>query len=158
MSDFEFDFSEFQEFADHFDDMLNDKNFLLDVANELGNGMLSSLKANTPVGQYDGTVFFVQGGKLFKFMPKNARKKVGGTLARSWFLTPAIQLGNEILVEATNNIYYGPFVNYGHRTADHKGWVEGQFFVEASMDEVEANLDPILMNRFLNYLRRFGVS
>jgi len=158
MSDFEFDFTEFKEFADHFDDMLNDKNFLLDVANELGNGMLGALKNNTPVGQYDGAVFFVRGGKLMKFEPKEAVKKSGGHLARSWFLSPAIQMGDEILVEATNNVEYGPYVNNGHRTADHSGWVEGQFFVEASMDEVEANLDPILMNRFLNYLRRFGVS
>lgn len=155
--DFDFDFSEFEEFAEHFDSMLSDENFLLDTANEIGNGMLSSLKLNTPVGQYDDTIFFVRGGKLLKFTDtKNSR--TGGNLARNWFLKSAQKLGSAYTVEAYNNTEYGPYVNDGHRKADHSGWVEGQFFVEAAMEEVEYNVDPILKARFLDYLKRFGVS
>lgn len=155
----EFDFSEFKEFAENFDRVLNQEETFMDSAmQEVGHGFVNALKLNTPVGQYDNTVFFVKNGKLMKFDKGAGRGRVGGYLRYNWFSDPVSKQGNTYVIEAYNNAYYAGWVNDGHRTADHKGWVEGQFFVEAALEEVEANLDPILYTRFLAFLERLGVG
>ncbi|MGL6220558.1 MAG: HK97 gp10 family phage protein, partial [Lacrimispora sphenoides] len=35
--------------------------------------------------------------------------------------------GDSYVVEIVNPVEYASYVEYGHRTANHKGWVSGQF-------------------------------
>ncbi len=155
---FEFEFDEFSKYVENLSKNIKnmDQTFLADIANELGAGLIRSLKELTPVGQYDGTVFFVRGGKLMKFKPKGARGRVGGYLAQSWFFDPARPGGMTVTFEAYNTAYYAQWVNDGHRNATGTGWVEGQFFVEDALDDVSRNMDAIIENRFLAYLERLG--
>ena len=154
----EFDFSEFKEFAENFDRVLNQEETFMDSAmQEVQHEFVNTLKSNTPVGQYDNTVFFVRNGKLMKFAG-SPKGRSGGLLRRSWSPGSIVKQGETYLIEAFNNTEYAAWVNDGHRTADHKGWVEGQFFVEAALEEVEAKLDPILYTRFLAFLERLGVG
>ena len=60
-----------------------------------------------------------------------------GTLRRSW--QPKKVSNLERLVY--NNIHYGPYVNYGHRTRGGKSFVEGVYMLEKSVKEIESELD-----------------
>lgn len=131
-----FDFEEIKDFADHLSAVrFSSDEFKLSAAKTIGAMMSASLKSLTPVGQY------LEGSG-----------KQGGTLRRGWFQCPAVLQGLDVIVEAQNNTYYGPYVNYGHRTRGGKGWVEGQFFVEKALADIDSNVDPILEARYMAYL------
>ena len=156
MSD-EFNFDEFLEFANKFHKTLQEEEFIYDVMNMLGNIMIREVKMKTPVGQYDNTVFFVSGGKLLVFEGKqNAR--VGGELRRNWVLHSVESTGDGYVVSISNNTEYASFVENGHRKADGTGWVEGQFFMKITMDEIMEQLPKIVGPAYEDYLRRFGFS
>ena len=72
-----FYYDEFLAFANQFHKSLQEENFILDVLNKLGNIMLTTAKENTPVGQYDGTVFFTgyssTGGRFIGHLREQAQ-------------------------------------------------------------------------------------
>lgn len=53
-----------------------------------------------------------------------------------------------------NNTIYGIYVNYGHRTRNG-GWVEGQFFVEKSMEMTERSVKKIVRESLIKPLERY---
>lgn len=161
MSDDLFDYSEFLEFANKFHHSLQGQNFIIDVMNKLGNVMLRNVKANTPVGQYDGTVFFTgqgAGGRYIAAFEGPGTTKQGGTLRRNWELVSAEKKGDTYEVGIRNNTEYASWVEHGHRKSDHSGWVEGQFFVRITMEELESQLPKIVGPLYRDYLKSFGFS
>jgi hypothetical protein len=66
---------------------------------------------------------------------------VGGTLRKGWHVTPTQPVGSGIQKGLENNVYYGPYVNDGHRivskTGETVGYVEGQHFLERADNVVE---------------------
>ena len=50
-----------------------------------------------------------------------------------------------------NPVEYASYVEYGHRTANHQGWVPGQFCLTISEKEIE-NLTPKLLESRVNKL------
>lgn len=158
---FEFDFSEFEAFADNFQKQLKNEALLMDVFNKLGNVALRDLKANTPTGQYDGTVFFVGnlkagGKKIFAFEPDAPRVRQGGELKRNWKFDGVTKSGDGWVIALSNNTEYASWVEKGHRKADHSGWVEGQFFMELTMEDVIGQVPTIVGPGWKEYLRSFG--
>lgn len=153
MSDFHFE--EFLNFANQFHKTLQEENFIIDVMNQLGNIMIYEVKQRTPVGQYDGSVFFVSDGKLLIFDGGNTTRK-GGELRRNWSLDGVQKIGNEFVVTISNNTEYAPFVEHGHRKANGKGWVEGQFFLKLTMEDVKEQLPKIVGPAYEEYLKGFG--
>lgn len=141
-----FDCSEFRKFAQglKLDQRFIDnklETFILMMAQRA----LDKIKEKTPVGVYDGHVRFVtKDGKEVDFNTNTS--KVGGNLRRNWRLGSLAKKGNSYVVEIYNNTEYASYVNNGHRTPNHKGWVEGQFFVELAMEEIEKEL-PIFMQK-----------
>ncbi|WP_039237542.1 HK97 gp10 family phage protein [Clostridium sp. K25] len=77
-----------------------------------------------------------------------------GHLRRNWQVGNVEKRGNAYVVEIFNNIEYASFVNNGHRTRDHKGWVEGRFMVEISLDEIERQLPKFLEKKQLELLNQ----
>lgn len=55
--------------------------------------------------------------------------KVGGTLKSNWNISPAVRSGDVYEGSIFNPIHYGPYVEYGHRTSNHKRWIPGQYFL-----------------------------
>lgn len=156
MSSADFDFSDFLNFAQNFHKTLQEEQFVLDVMNRLGNLLIREVKLKTPVGQYDGTVFFATtSGKLAVF--EGGAKKQGGALRRNWELVGASKQGNSYIVELANNTEYASYVENGHRTI-RGGWVEGQFFLKITMAEIESQLPSIVGPMYRKYLESFGVS
>lgn len=158
MSDADFEFDEFLAFANNFNKTLQEENFIIDVMNMLGNVMIREVKMRTPVGQYDNSVFFVSNGKLLVFEADGGTTRQGGELRRNWVLDGVSATGDGYIVTISNNTEYGPWVENGHRTADHSGWVEGQFFLKITMDQIMDQLPKIVGPAYKAYLERFGFS
>lgn len=153
-----FFFDEFLDFANNFHKTIQEETFVIDVMNKLGNIMIREVKAKTPVGQYDNTVFFVRGGKLLVFEADGGSGRVGGNLRRNWVLEGCEKQGDAYVVTISNNTEYAIYVENGHRTADHSGWVEGQFFLKITMEEIMDKLPSIVGPAYKEYLMKFGLS
>lgn len=60
-----------------------------------------------------------------------------GTLRRSWQPKKVSNLERIVF----NNVKYGPFVEYGHRTRGGKSFIDGVYMLEKSVKEIESELD-----------------
>lgn len=129
--------------------------FIEECAKELAARLLSKVIKRTPVGQY----------------PKKSGKK-GGTLRRGWTSdsheqaasggkTTAAQYASSLQIQHTGNVFkveiinpveYAAYVEYGHRTPNHKGWVTGRFMLTISEQEIEAIAPKVLETKLKKFL------
>lgn len=122
--------------------------FCEDCAKELAARLLAKVIKRTPVGVY------------VKSSGKN-----GGTLRRGWtagkrsgaksYVSSLIveKSGDTYKIEIINPVEYAPYVEFGHRTANHKGWVKGHFMLTISEQELERAMPKILENKLK---KKFG--
>lgn len=122
--------------------------FLTSCAKELAARLLAKVIKRTPVGQY----------------PKGSGK-TGGTLRRGWTAgqnsnanayansLKVNKVGNDFVIEIINPVEYASYVEFGHRTRNHKGWVEGHFMLTISEEEIRKSAPRILENKLKNYLK-----
>ena len=122
--------------------------FLTSCAKELAARLLAKVIKRTPVGQY----------------PKGSGK-TGGTLRRGWTANQAAnarvyansmsvnKVGNDYVIEIINPVEYASYVEFGHRTRNHKGWVEGHFMLTISEEEIRKSAPRILENKLKDYLK-----
>lgn len=101
--------------------------FCRDAAKELAARLLAKVIKRTPVGDYP---------------PESGL--MGGTLRRGWTAEQITKIGNMYQIEIINPVHYASYVEYGHRTRDHKGWVEGKFMLTISEQELDAQAPAIL--------------
>ncbi|WP_102274091.1 HK97 gp10 family phage protein [Cytobacillus massiliigabonensis] len=135
--------------------------FCEDVAKELAARLLAKVIKRTPVGEY----------------PNSSGKK-GGTLRRGWtakthaeaaaatsnknakayaHALPVTKTGNTFQIEIINPVNYAPYVEYGHRTRNHKGWVRGRFMLTISEDELRSQAQQIVNRKVTEFIRKcFG--
>lgn len=52
--------------------------------------------------------------------------------------------GNIYIIEIINPVEYASYVESGHRTRNHKGWVEGRFMLRISEDELRQSAPKII--------------
>lgn len=123
--------------------------FLESCAKELAARLLSKVIKRTPVGQYPA-----ESGKT------------GGTLRRGWTgqksnaadYANSLQvqkLGNNYVIDIINPVEYASYVEFGHRTRNHQGWVEGQFMLTISENEIRNTAPAILKKKLEKYLKGF---
>ena len=129
---------------------------------EMAARTLAKIIAITPVGEYP---------------PETG--KVGGTLKRGWtagkdtdaftFImdnTDVIKKGNTYTIVISNNVFYAPFVEYGHRQNVGqfvpaigkrlvKPFVEGQFMMTKSIDEMQDELPALLEKKLNDFLGEY---
>ena len=122
--------------------------FLTSCAKELAARLLAKVIKRTPVGQY----------------PKGSGK-TGGTLRRGWTAGQSSnatayansltvnKVGNDYVIEIINPVEYASYVEFGHRTRNHKGWVEGHFMLTISEDEIRKSAPKILEKKLEKYLK-----
>lgn len=120
--------------------------FLQSCAKELAARLLAKVVKRTPVGDY----------------PKESGMK-GGTLRRGWTGQKrssasqyadslAIQhVGDNYVIDIVNPVEYASYVEYGHRTANHKRWVKGQFMMTISEQELEQISPKVLEQKIKKY-------
>lgn len=132
---------------------------------EIAARALAKIITNTPVGDY----------------PKGSGK-MGGTLRRGWttgkidvpkdeecniadaFVYIAndidvIKKGRTYIIILSNPVNYASYVEYGHRTREKKdgtrGWVDGQFFMKISEDEMQDELPALLEKKLNDFLGEY---
>lgn len=122
--------------------------FLESCAKELAARLLSKVIKRTPVGQY----------------PEGSGK-TGGTLRRGWTANQGgnaasyanslrvTKQGNDYVIEIINPVEYASYVEFGHRTRDHQGWVEGKFFLTISEDEIRRSAPQVLQRKLDKFLK-----
>lgn len=65
--------------------------------------------------------------------------------AKEWAEKLNIKFQNgAYVIDVINPVEYASYVESGHRTADHKGWVNGQFFLKLSEEEIQGKADRII--------------
>lgn len=89
----------------------------------------------------------------------------GGTLRRGWTgekkqstakyaqNLSVKRKGNTYVIDIVNPVEYASYVEYGHRTRNHKGWVKGKFMMTISVQEVEQMTPQILEKRLNKMLK-----
>ena len=142
----------------------------IDVSYELAKRLLAKVKRRTPVGVYGTKTvefnaklkaknvhFFTKGGREVSFATRERTKHVkfvansgltGGTLRRNWDVTTVKRQGYSYKIDVFNDTEYAIYVEFGHRTANHKGWVPGKFMLTISEKEIQ-DLAPKLVQRKL---------
>jgi Bacteriophage protein of unknown function (DUF646). len=76
-----------------------------------------------------------------------------GWLREGWFIGGTHKNGNVYEIEVYNNTEYAPYVEYGHRTANHSGWVSGRFMMTISEKELQRDADRIVQQKLERLLR-----
>lgn len=115
-------------------------------AKELAARLLRMVVKRTPVGQY----------------PESSGKS-GGTLRRGWTgekrasaqsyaeSLKVNHFGDTYVIEIVNPVEYASYVEYGHRTANHNGWVKGHFMMSISKQELERIAPRVLEKKIQQY-------
>ncbi|NLY47186.1 MAG: HK97 gp10 family phage protein [Tissierella sp.] len=142
-----------------------------DTVKEIAARTLAKIIALTPIGEYGKkTVEFIayagtDDEKEVKFEAKS--NKVGGTLRRGWtankdidpysFImanSEVIKKGRTYTLIISNNVFYAPHVEFGHKTING-GFVDGQFMMTISMDEMQDELPALLEKKFNGFLGEY---
>lgn len=128
------DVSELRRFGDRIQNVDIDL-FCRKVAKEVASRLLRKVVKKTPVGVY--------------------KDKVGGNLRRGWSIDETVtKEGTVYKISVVNPVEYASYVEYGHRTANHRGWVEGQFFLTISEREIQSLTPNLVKKRIEEELRR----
>ena len=65
--------------------------------------------------------------------------------------------GNTYILNVINPVYYASYVEYGHRTSNGAGWVEGKFTLTVAEAELNAATDAILAKKLRKFMKEvFG--
>ena len=137
-----------QEFQKELNKLQDPDKFVESCAKELAARLLAKVIKRTPVGEYP-----------------NGSGKSGGTLRRGWTgqkrasaenyaesLT-VHHFGDTYVIEIVNPVEYASYVEYGHRTANHKGWVKGHFMMTISEQELASIAPKVLEAKIKKYLK-----
>ena len=116
--------------------------FLQACCKELAARLLAKVIKRTPVGE-----------------------KNGGTLRRGWTAgknqnaaqyansLEITHVGNKYHIDIINPVEYASYVEYGHRTVNHRGWVEGHFMLTISEAELNSMSDAILQKKLNKFIK-----
>lgn len=123
--------------------------FYQQCAKELAARLLALVIKRTPVGER-------KGGTLRRgWTSKTAESAANGTGkgAKAWAQSLKItHNGKDYMIEIVNPVKYASYVEYGHRTADHKGWVPGRFMMTVSAQELEQKAPQIIERKLLKFM------
>lgn len=104
-----------------------------DIAKELALRLLTKTKQRTPVGVY--------------------KDRTGGTLRRNWDVTQVKRSGYSYSIEVYNDTEYAIYVEFGHRTRNHQGWVPGRFMLTISEKEIDSIAPKVIQKKLEAKLR-----
>ena len=162
------DYSELQKLKEQIEqagDPAQVDQFFESCVKELAARLLAKVIKRTPVGQYPA-----------------GSGKVGGTLRRGWTTESTgdsahdtqqamynnlfggsgkvskssmtvNKVGTDYVIEVINPVEYASYVEFGHRTRDHAGWVEGRFMLTISEKEIRDSAPNILQKKLEKYLK-----
>ena len=144
-----FNFQDFEKIKNNLEKLNQEQvDLFIDAcAKELAARLLAKVIKRTPVGDY----------------PNSSGKK-GGTLRRGWTggknssaVAYADSLtihyfGDAYVIEIINPVEYASYVEFGHRTANHKGWVNGRFMLTISEQEIQQAAPAIIEKKLMKQM------
>lgn len=131
-----FNYKEFNELKKQIEQLDNKKTeFIEACAKELAARLLRVASNKTPTGIYP-----------------SGSGKVGGTLRRGWTVGNIQHIGDMYKIEIVNPVEYASYVEYGHRTRNHKDWVEGKFMMTIAEQEIQTIAPRILEKKLKKML------
>lgn len=144
-----FNFQDFEKIKNNLEKLNQEQvDLFIDAcAKELAARLLAKVIKRTPVGDY----------------PNSSGKK-GGTLRRGWTggkNSSAVayadsltihHFGDAYVIEIINPVEYASYVEFGHRTADHKGWVNGRFMLTISEQEIQQAAPAIIEKKLMKQM------
>lgn len=135
------------------------KEFFEACAKELAARLLAKVIKRTPVGEYPDKTGIIGGTLRRGWTAKSQREAelsaaFGGDLAVKRFVEESIitKIGNAYQIEIINPVEYVSYVEFGHRTRNHEGWVPGRFMLTISEQELDAQAPKILEKKLIKYL------
>lgn len=75
-----------------------------------------------------------------------------GNLRRNWQTSELTYSDKEYKITIYNATEYAVYVEYGHRTRNHKGWVEGRFMITKSELLLGSQVEKIIETRLKTFL------
>ena len=148
MSDSKIDCKQLEQLRDSLEAMArNSDDFFEDASREIAARLLAKVIKRTPVGTY----------------PSNSGK-VGGTLRRGWTAgtnqaatsyadsLTVHHFGDTYVIEIINPVEYASYFEFGHRTANGTGWVEGKYMLTLSEQEIRQSAPGILEAKLKKWL------
>lgn len=144
-----FNFQDFEKIKNNLEKLNQEQvDLFIDAcAKELAARLLAKVIKKTPVGDY----------------PNSSGKK-GGTLRRGWTggkNSSAVayadsltihHFGDAYVIEIINPVEYASYVEFGHRTANHKGWVNGRFMLTISEQEIQQAAPAIIEKKLMKQM------
>lgn len=129
--------------------------FIDACAKELAARLLAKVIKRTPVGQYPASSG-KKGGTLRRgWTSKTHEEAASGGKASAKAYADSLTIhhyGNTLVIEIVNPVKYASYVEYGHRTADHKGWVQGRFMLTTSEQEIQNIAPKVLEAKIKKFL------
>lgn len=61
--------------------------------------------------------------------------------------------GDRYIIDITNPVEYASYVEYGHRTRNHEGWVQGHYMLTISETELNNMSGAILQKKLNKFLK-----
>lgn len=147
------DYKQFEQFAKKLEKQLSDEKrekFMEDCCKEIAARLLSRVIKRTPVkegalrrGWTAGQENMSEKGNVIGVSGKNGAASQINVVKRDGEYRCAIY----------NSTAYSAYVEYGHRTPNHDGWVPGQFFLTISEKEVDSLAPALLEKRLMELLK-----
>ena len=77
-----------------------------------------------------------------------------GELQRAWSTNglKVNHVGSNFIIQIINPKEYASYVEYGHRTVNHKGWVPGKLMLTISEEEIRQSAPGILETKLQKWL------
>lgn len=130
--------------------------FCEDCTKELAARLLAKVIKRTPVGQYPDRA----GGVLRRGWTAESEREAeltsvfgGGTGGKRFADSLKVEkISGGYQIEIVNPVHYASYVEYGHRTRNHKGWVKGQFMLTISENELKAQAPKIIEKKLMKFL------
>ena len=157
-----FDCRGLKDFQQQLQKLQNPDAFVEACAKELAAHLLRLVVKRTPVGVYSGESYTCASGQTHK--GQKVPGKVGGTLRRGWTggkrasasgyvdSLKVNHFGDTYVIDIVNPTEYASYVEYGHRTANHSGWVKGHFMMTISEQELQKIAPKVLERKVKKYM------
>ena len=136
--------------------------FCKQCAKELAARLLRKVIKRTPVGQYPSSTGKV-GGVLKRGWTTNSGREAeltavfgGGSSVAAYVKSlPITKVGTNYHIEIKNPTEYASYVEFGHLTPNHKGWVKGRFMLTISEMELESQAERIIEKKLIKFLGEY---
>lgn len=118
--------------------------FIEQCAKELAARLLAKVIKRTPVGHYPASSGKTGGTLRRGWTAKSHEEAASGGKSDAKAYADSLEIkkvGNMYVTEIVNPVEYASYVEFGHRTANRKGWVEGRFMLTISEQEIQ-NIAP----------------